>query len=110
MDHNLILHLLVNIHNQQVEGAVLVFLPGYEDISIVKDLIGSQSLLSRDTSVVVLHSQVASGEHRKAFQPPPKGKRKVVLATNVAETGISLSYVVFNHFPIYICIVIINKL
>ena len=48
---------------------------------------------------VVLHSQVASGEHRK-----------VVLATNVAETGISLSYVVFNHFPIYICIVIINKL
>ena len=42
----IILHLL--IHNQQVEGAVLVFLPGYEDFSIVKDLIGSQSLLSRD--------------------------------------------------------------
>ena len=79
-----ILHLLVNIHTQQVEGAMLVFLPGYEDISIVMDLIGSQPLLSRDTSVVVLYSQVASGEHRKAFQTPPKGKRKVVVATNVA--------------------------
>ena len=50
MDHDLILHLLVNIHNQQVEGTVLVFLPGYEDFSIVKNLIGSQSLLSRDIS------------------------------------------------------------
>ena len=74
--------MLVNIH--KVEGAVLVFLPGYEDISIVMDLIGSQPLLSRDTSVVVLYSQVASGEHRKAFQTPPKGKRMVMLATNVA--------------------------
>ena len=50
VDHDLILHLLVNIHTQQVEGAVLVFLPGYEDFCIVKDLIGSQSLLSRDIS------------------------------------------------------------
>eukprot|EP00092_Neocalanus_flemingeri_P000813 GFUD01000866.1.p1 GENE.GFUD01000866.1~~GFUD01000866.1.p1 ORF type:complete len:1316 (+),score=569.14 GFUD01000866.1:71-3949(+) len=95
VDHDLVLHLLVHIHTQQGEGAVLVFLPGYEDIAIVRDLIGQQAVLSRDTTVVVLHSQVASGEHRKAFQPAARGRRKVVLATNVAETGITLSDVVF---------------
>ena len=95
IDHDLIVHILVNIQTKQAEGAVLVFLPGYEDISIVKDLILNQPVLSKETTVVVLHSQVASGEHRKAFQPAPKGKRKVVLATNVAETGVTISDVVF---------------
>ena len=38
---------------------------------------------------------IAYREHRKAVQPPSKGKRKVVLATNFAETGITLIDVAF---------------
>ena len=33
VDHDLVLHLLRHIHSSQSEGAVLVFLPGYEDIA-----------------------------------------------------------------------------
>ena len=33
VDHSLVLHLLRHIHTSQPEGAVLVFLPGYEDIA-----------------------------------------------------------------------------
>jgi len=95
VDHDLLLHLLASIHTQQSEGAVLVFLPGYEDITILKDMVISHPTLSKETCVVVLHSQVPTAEHWKAFQNPPKGKRKLVLATNVAETGITVSDVVF---------------
>ena len=33
VDHDLVLHLLRHIHSNQPEGAVLVFLPGYDDIA-----------------------------------------------------------------------------
>ena len=95
VDYDLLLHAMTSIHVNQAEGAVLVFLPGYEDITVVKDMIGSHPMLAKETSVVVLHSQVGSVEHRRAFQTPPRGKRKVVLATNIAETGVTISDVVF---------------
>jgi len=90
VDPALVQHLVQHIHTSQGEGAILVFLPGYEDIGAVLDGLDSKELMP-----VVLHSQVPSGEHRKAFQLAPRGKRKVVLATNIAETGVTISDVVF---------------
>lgn len=95
IDHDLVLHLLQYIHTSQGEGAVLVFLPGYEDISILFDMITEDSILCSETTVVILHSQMASAEHKKSFLSPAKGTRKVVLATNVAETGITIKDIVF---------------
>lgn len=40
-------------------------------------------------------SQVQSAEQRRAFQPPPEGVRKIVLATNLAETAITIDDVVY---------------
>ncbi|KAJ3278595.1 hypothetical protein HK104_002180 [Borealophlyctis nickersoniae] len=45
--------------------------------------------------VVPLHSVLGSGEQGKVFRPAPKGLRKVVLATNIAETGITIPDVVY---------------
>ena len=51
--------------------------------------------LRSQTTVVILHSQMPSSEHKKSFQAPARGCRKVVLATNVAETGITIQDIVY---------------
>ena len=59
------------------------------------DLISEDPGLSSETTVVLLHSQMPSSEHKKSFQAPARGCRKVVLATNVAETGITIQDIVY---------------
>ena len=61
----------------------------------ISDLITGDPGLSGETTVVLLHSQMPSSEHKKAFQSPARGRRKVVLATNVAETGITIQDIVY---------------
>ena len=45
--------------------------------------------------VVALHSVLSSADQSQAFTVPPAGTRKIVLATNIAETGITIPDVVF---------------
>ena len=59
------------------------------------DLIMEDPGLRSQTTVVILHSQMPSSEHKKSFQSPARGCRKVVLATNVAETGITIQDIVY---------------
>ena len=68
-------------------GSILVFLPGYEDIIGISNLLREDSLLL----VLMLHSQMVSLDQKKVFQPPPKGLTKVILATNIAETSITIN-------------------
>ena len=41
--------------------------------------------------VLPLHSSVSPQEQRKTFEVPPPGVRKIVLATNIAETSLTIS-------------------
>ena len=71
------------------------------------DLITEDPGLSGETTVVLLHSQMPSSEHKKSFKPPARGCRKVVLATNVAETGITIQdivYVIDSGKVVYSCV------
>ena len=45
--------------------------------------------------IIALHSVLSSQDQSSAFNIPPKGVRKVVIATNIAETGITIPDVVF---------------
>ena len=76
-----------NMEQNESLGSILVFLPGYEDI------IGVSNLLKEDSSILVLmlHSQMVSLDQKKVFHPPPKGLTKVILATNIAETSITIN-------------------
>ena len=74
-----------------IDGAILVFLPGYEDIVALKERLGSNPGLL----VLALHSQMVSSDQRMIFRPAPAGMRKVVLSTNIAETSLTVEDVVF---------------
>ncbi|QDZ17545.1 P-loop nucleoside triphosphate helicase [Chloropicon primus] len=76
------------------KGAILVFLPGWDEIIRLKNLLESSSL-GDGLAVLPLHSMVPVPEQRKVFQKPPKGQRKVVLATNIAETAITIDDIVY---------------
>lgn len=71
-------------------GSVLVFLPGQAEIRRVNqqlaDAIGDRS----DVLLCPLHGELDLSAQRAAIEPAPKGKRKVVLATNIAETSLTI--------------------
>uniref|UniRef100_A0A7M4FHZ3 ATP-dependent RNA helicase DHX29 n=2 Tax=Crocodylus porosus TaxID=8502 RepID=A0A7M4FHZ3_CROPO len=82
---------------KNVEGAVLIFLPGLAHIQQLYDLISTDRRFNlRDRhKLIALHSILSTQDQAAAFTIPPPGVRKIVLATNIAETGITIPDVVF---------------
>ena len=70
--------------------AILVFLPGLAEIRRLYDLVSTNPTFNRGWDIFPLHSTIATEEQERAFLVPPKGMRKIVLATNIAETGITI--------------------
>ena len=76
-------------------GAVLVFLPGWDEIARLKEKLESNPAFGGGRYLVLpLHSMVPPADQRKAFSRPPRGVRKVVLSTNIAETAVTIDDVV----------------
>ncbi|XP_061603869.1 ATP-dependent RNA helicase DHX29 [Phyllopteryx taeniolatus] len=80
-----------------VDGAVLVFLPGLAHIQQLFDLLSSDKRFKdkHRYRIVALHSMLSSKEQAAAFTVPTAGVRKIVLSTNIAETGVTIPDVVF---------------
>ena len=76
-------------------GAVLVFVSGWADIVEVVTAIEEDPLLKDVCLPLALHSSLETSRQRLAFAAPPPGKWKVVVATNVAETSITIPDVSF---------------
>ena len=70
--------------------AILVFLPGIGEIRQLNDMLCGHPLFSSNWYIYPLHSTIASEDQEAAFLVPPPGTRKIVLATNIAETGITI--------------------
>ena len=70
-------------------GDILVFLPGVAEIGRVADLLDDPPLPS-DVRVIPLHGTLALDQQDLAIAPSPPGKRKVVLATSIAETSLTI--------------------
>eukprot|EP00941_MAST-03F_sp_MAST-3F-sp1_P005627 g5627.t1 len=77
-------------------GATLVFLPGWGDIEKVQNLLERSALMNQvQLSIFTLHSQMKLSLQRQAFEVTPKGVCKIVLATNIAETSITIPDIVY---------------
>lgn len=71
------------------DGSVLVFLPGQREINAVGRAL-SASLTDSSIVLAPLHGSLSLDKQQKAIAPAPAGTRKVVLATNVAETSLTI--------------------
>jgi len=71
-------------------GSLLVFLPGQAEIRRVAEQL-EQALGGRsDVRICPLHGELELSAQRAAIEPAPAGLRKVVLATNIAETSLTI--------------------
>lgn len=96
MGFHLIESLLVYIKNSGKEGAVLVFLPGWNYIfSLMRHLRQQPAFNGHDYVILPLHSQLPKADQRKVFESVPAGVTKVILSTNIAETSITINDVVY---------------
>ena len=69
-------------------GSLLAFLPGAAEIRRTATLLGGR--LDATVDVVALYGALAGEEQDRAIAPAPPGRRKVVLATSIAETSITI--------------------
>lgn len=71
-------------------GSLLVFLPGQAEIRRVNEQLAEALAGRSDILLCPLHGELELGAQRAAIEPAPAGLRKVVLATNIAETSLTI--------------------
>lgn len=69
-------------------GSLLLFLPGVGEIQRVQEQLSSR--VGSDVLLCPLYGALSLNDQRKAILPAPEGMRKVVLATNIAETSLTI--------------------
>ncbi|KAH9751109.1 DExH-box ATP-dependent RNA helicase DExH7 [Citrus sinensis] len=97
IDYDLLEDLVCHVDETCGEGAILVFLPGVAEIHILLDRLAASYRFGGPSSdwLLALHSSVASVDQKKVFLRPPEKIRKVIIATNIAETSITIDDVVY---------------
>jgi ATP-dependent helicase HrpB len=70
-------------------GSILVFLPGEGEIRRVEKLL-NDSLFPGDVDLLPLYGALPQNQQDQAISPPPSGRRKIVLATAIAETSLTI--------------------
>ncbi|GLT94813.1 hypothetical protein SLE2022_125340 [Rubroshorea leprosula] len=85
------------ICHHEDDGALLVFLTGWDEISKLLDKMKGNRFLGdpRKFLILPLHGSMPTVNQQEIFDRPPPEKRKIVLATNIAESSITIDDVVY---------------
>lgn len=75
-------------------GSILIFLPGTMEITRCINAINKIQAAHELFLALPLHASLTSADQKKVFPAAPPGKRKIIAATNVAETSITIDDVV----------------
>jgi pre-mRNA-splicing factor ATP-dependent RNA helicase DHX16 len=85
----------LQVHVTQPLGDVLVFLTGQEEIETCKEVLEQRTkgMASKMKELLIcpIYSTLPAEEQAKIFEPTPPDARKVVLATNIAETSLTIN-------------------
>lgn len=68
------------------DGDVLIFMPGERDIRETSDQL--EGRLGRDAEIIPLYGRLSTGDQQRVFSP--SSRRKVIVATNIAETSLTI--------------------
>ncbi|XP_029441460.1 pre-mRNA-splicing factor ATP-dependent RNA helicase DHX16 isoform X2 [Rhinatrema bivittatum] len=94
---------VLQIHVTQPPGDVLVFLTGQEEIEACCEMLQERCrrLGSKIAELLVLpiYANLPSDMQAKIFEPTPPGARKVVIATNIAETSLTIDGIIYVIDP-----------
>jgi pre-mRNA-splicing factor ATP-dependent RNA helicase DHX16 len=90
----------LQIHvTQPLPGDILVFLTGQEEIELAHEMLMQRTKgLGKkigELRVLDIYSALPSEMQSKIFEPTPQGARKVILATNIAETSLTIEGIVY---------------
>lgn len=77
------------INNTKPAGGILIFVSGWNEMSEL------QKILSREANMLIVPVHSMFRDCSAAFEPAPNGKRKVILATNIAETSLTFPDIVY---------------
>ncbi|KAF3784865.1 DExH-box ATP-dependent RNA helicase DExH7 [Nymphaea thermarum] len=97
VDFDVLEELVYHIDEDYPDGAILIFLPGLTEINMLFDKLAASyhfGGLSSDW-IFPLHSTLSSTDQQRVFLCPPDGIRKVIIATDIAETSITIDDVVY---------------
>ncbi|XP_050515877.1 pre-mRNA-splicing factor ATP-dependent RNA helicase DHX16 [Diabrotica virgifera virgifera] len=102
---------VLQIHVTQPLGDILVFLTGQDEIETCQELLQDKvrrlGSKVKELLILPLYANLPSDMQGKIFEPTPPGARKVVLATNIAETSLTIDNIIYvidpgfakqNHF------------
>jgi ATP-dependent RNA helicase DHX8/PRP22 len=94
---------VIQIHLMEPPGDILLFLTGQEEIdSACEILFDRMKALPRDTptlEVLPIYSALPSEMQTRIFEPAPEGGRKCVIATNIAETSLTIDGIYYVVDP-----------
>ncbi|KAJ3416313.1 hypothetical protein HDV05_002253 [Chytridiales sp. JEL 0842] len=93
--------LITYITTSKPEGAILVFLPGWQEINTLQTKLKEDDVFKvgygdpNKCKVYPLHSSVPTAGQQEVFDRPPPGVRKIILSTNIAETSVTINDIVY---------------
>lgn len=94
---------VLKINESKERGDILAFLTGQEEVDRAVRLINEHAVLIEESNkknkmlVVPMYGSLSNHDQLKVFRHPPEGHRKVVIATNVAETSVTIPGIVFGN-------------
>ncbi|MCJ1382823.1 DEAH-box RNA helicase prp16 [Xylographa soralifera] len=86
------------IHVSQPAGDILVFMTGQEDIEVTCELVAERLKLLNEPppiSILPIYSQMPADLQAKIFEKAAPGVRKVIVATNIAETSLTVDGIMY---------------
>jgi ATP-dependent RNA helicase DDX35 len=90
---------VMNIHENEADGDILVFLTGREEIDDVIDMLGDRIAEMSSTrsklQTLPLYAGLPTEEQMFVFQKAPPNTRKVILSTNIAEASVTIDGIVY---------------